>query len=66
MEKTKCSVVKEAQLRKAVRRAFKALLDSVASEPDVVIEAGAVETELDEQSLSDIRGWLFSRKETKL
>jgi hypothetical protein len=51
--------ITEAQIRKAVRKAFKQLFKRIANEPTLVIESGEDENSVSTQSLSDIRQWLF-------
>ena len=53
--------VSEAQLRKAVGKALKQVLDDIASEPTLVIESPQDETQDAAQSVSDILEWLFRR-----
>jgi hypothetical protein len=52
----------EAQLRKAVGKALKQVLDDIASEPTLVIESPQDETQDSEQSVNDILEWLFRRR----
>ena len=52
----------EAQLRKAVGKALKQVLDDIASEPTLVIESPQDESQDSEQSVSDILEWLFRRR----
>jgi len=52
----------EAQLRRAVGKALKQVLDDIASEPTLVIESPQDETQDSEQSVNDILEWLFRRR----
>ena len=53
----------EAELRKAVRKAFRRLLKEIKNEPELVIEASSDNTEADPTLLEDVQNWLFVRRE---
>ena len=52
----------EAQIRKAVRKAFKQLFKNIANCPTLVIESGGDEESVSTQSVNDILEWLFRRR----
>ena len=52
----------EAELRKAVLKAFKQLLKDIESEPTLVIESNDSEASVSEETIADIRSWLFKRR----
>ncbi len=52
----------EAELRKAVLKAFKQLLKDIESEPTLVIESDDSEASMLEETIADIRAWLFKRR----
>jgi len=54
--------VVEERLRRAVRKAFKQLLKDIESEPTLVIESGDSESNASEETIADIRAWLFKRR----
>lgn len=54
--------VVEKRLRRAVRKAFKQLLKDIESEPTLVIESGDSESNVSEETIADIRAWLFKRR----
>ena len=54
--------VKEAELRKAVRRAFAQLFKDIANQPTLVIELPETEDSVSTQSVNDILEWLFRRR----
>lgn len=54
--------VVEERLRRAVRKAFKQLLKDIESEPTLVIESGDSESNVSEETIADIRAWLFKRR----
>ena len=49
----------EAQIRKAIRKAFQRLFKNMANWPTLVIEPGEDEESISPQSMDDIREWLF-------
>ena len=53
--------VMEARLEKAVRKAFKQHLKDIESEPTLVIESDDSEANVSEETIADIRAWLFNR-----
>ena len=53
----------EAQLEKSVRKAFRQLLKDIENEPTLVIETEADGASEPDQSLEDIQGWLFRRRQ---
>jgi hypothetical protein len=54
--------VMEAQMRRAVQRAWKQLLKNAESEPTLVIESDESEANLSDETIADIRAWLFNRR----
>ena len=52
----------ERQLAKTVRKATEQLMRDLETEPDLVIET-VDNAEQNEQSLKEIRSWLFSRRQ---
>jgi hypothetical protein len=52
----------EAQISKSVPKALKQLLQDLESEPTLVIELNDNETGALEETMSDIRAWLFRRR----
>lgn len=54
--------VKEAELRKAVRRALAQLFKDIANHPTLVIELPETEYSVSTQSVNDILEWLFRRR----
>ena len=54
--------VVEERLRRAVQKAFKQLLKDIESEPTLVIESGDSESNASEETIADIRAWLFKRR----
>jgi len=54
--------IKEAQLGRAVRRAFEQLLKDIESEPTLVIESDDSGDSVLEETIADIRTWLFKRR----
>ena len=55
--------ITEAEVRNAVRRALKQVLEDIENEPKLIIEAGPDNTMADPAQLEDILSWLFKRKE---
>ncbi len=54
--------VREAQVRKVIRRAFKQLFEDIANEPTLVIELTGDEDSISTKSPDDVREWLFRRR----
>ena len=52
----------EAQISKAVPKAVKQLLKDLENEPTLVIELNDSEADVPEETISDIRAWLFIRR----
>jgi hypothetical protein len=52
----------EARISKAVPQALKQLLKDLENEPTLVIELNDNETGALEETISDIRAWLFRRR----
>ena len=52
----------EAQISKAVPKAVKQLLQDLENEPTLVIELDDNEAGAPEETISDIRAWLFRRR----
>lgn len=52
----------ETQLKKSVRKTFRQLLKDIENEPTLVIETGDGGASKPDQSLEEIRGWLFRRR----
>ena len=52
-----------ARVRKAIRKAFRQLLKDIENEPTLVIETEADGASEPDQSLEDIQGWLFRRRQ---
>ena len=55
--------VTEADVRKAVQRAFKHVVKEMGKEPVPVIEPGGDGDDMSEQTLADIGNWLFKRRQ---
>jgi hypothetical protein len=51
----------EADVRRAVLKAFRQLMKDMKSEPKLIIESDASGT-LSEETIADIRSWLFKRR----
>jgi hypothetical protein len=51
----------EADVRRAVLKAFREILKDMESEPKLIIEFGNSGTS-SEESIADIRAWLFKRR----
>ena len=54
--------VTEAQMRRALQRAWKKLVKNVESEPTLVIESDESEANVSDETIADIRAWLFNRR----
>ena len=54
--------VMEAQISRAVQKAVKQLLKDIENEPTLVIESDDNEAGVPEETMADIRGWLFKRR----
>ena len=54
--------VTEAEVRKAVRRALEQVLKEIENEPALVILPGDNKDNLSDETISDIRKWLFERR----
>lgn len=52
----------EAQIRTAVQKALKQLLKDIESTPTLVIESDDSQAGLPEETMADIRAWLFRRR----
>jgi hypothetical protein len=52
----------EARISKSVPKALKQLLQDLENEPTLVIELNDNETGALEETMSDIRAWLFRRR----
>ena len=51
----------EARLKRAVQKAVKQLLKDIENEPTLILESDDNEAGLPEESMTDIRAWLFRR-----
>jgi hypothetical protein len=56
------NIITEAQIRKAVGKAFKQLLKNISNLPTLIIELPEKEYSVSKQSLDDILEWLFGRR----
>ncbi len=54
--------IMQEQLRRAVRRAFRQVLKDIESEPSLIIELGDCESRASEDTMAEIRAWLFRRR----
>ena len=54
--------ITEAEVRNAVRRALKQVLEDIENEPTLVIDTGDKSEDLPDETLTDIRKWLFERR----
>ena len=52
----------EAELGRAAWEAFEASLKKIRNEPTLVIELGESESSDSEETIADIRAWLFKRR----
>ena len=53
------SGMRETRLSLAVRKAFRKLLKNIKSEPTLIIEADGSESNVSEETVTDILAWLF-------
>jgi len=60
--KTDYDVVVEAKLKRSVQKALKQLLEDIKNAPTLIVEVEDRGTGDDDQSLEDIREWLFKRR----
>jgi len=60
--KTDYDVLMEAKLKRSAQKALKQLLKDIENEPTLVVEIEDRGTSGDDQSLEDIREWLFRRR----
>jgi len=54
--------VMEEQLKKAVQTAVRQLLKNIENEPTLIVESGDGESNVSEETIADIRAWLFERR----
>ena len=54
--------VMEARLRKAVSKALRRLLKNIEGEPTLLIESDDSGVNVSEETIADIRTWLFKRR----
>jgi uncharacterized protein YlxW (UPF0749 family) len=57
--------VNEANVKKAVQKAFKQLLKEIENEPKLVIESNLDNTLEDSAQMENVLDWLFRRKEVE-
>ena len=54
--------ITEAEVRKAVRRSLKKLMKEIDNEPTLVIGSDNKGGNLSDETITDIRKWLFDRE----